>query len=158
MTQTYTIVVNGQAQQVDAEPDTSLLHVLRNVLQLKGSRFGCGLGSCGACVVLLDGRPTPACDTPVWASDGKDVVTVEGLAAPDGSLHPVQEAFLEEQAGQCGYCLSGIMVSAVGLLRSNPDADTAAIVETLERHLCRCGIQQRAVRAVRRAQSGAASP
>lgn len=152
MTQIYTMIVNGESHQVEAESDTPLLHILRSRLKLKGSRFGCGTGSCGACVVLLDGHPTPSCDTPVWAADGKSVVTVEGLAV-DGALHAVQQAFLDEQAGQCGYCVSGIMISAAALLAANQHPDESTIAIALERHLCRCGIHQRVLRAVVRAQS-----
>jgi nicotinate dehydrogenase subunit A len=152
MTQIYTMIVNGESHQVEAESDTPLLHILRSRLKLKGSRFGCGTGSCGACVVLLDGHPTPSCDTPVWAADGKSVVTVEGLAV-DGALHAVQQAFLDEQAGQCGYCVSGIMISAAALLAANQHPDESTIATALERHLCRCGIHQRVLRAVVRAQS-----
>ena len=154
MTQTYNVTVNGRSHRVEAEPDTPLLHILRAHLRLTGSRFGCGSGSCGACMVLIDGRPTPSCDLPMWAAEDKTVVTVEGLAAADGTLHPVQQAFLDEQAGQCGYCVSGIIVSAVALLEAQPDADATEIAAALDRHLCRCGIHQRAVRAVLRARSG----
>jgi nicotinate dehydrogenase subunit A len=153
MTQTYNVNVNGQSHQVEAEADTPLLHVIRTHLRLTGSRFGCGAGSCGACMVLLDGRPTPSCNLPVWAAEGKTVVTVEGLAAADGTLHAVQQAFLDEQAGQCGYCVSGIIVSAVALLEGDADPDATEIATALDRHLCRCGIHQRAVRAVLRARS-----
>ncbi len=151
MTQQITMVVNGVAREVQADPDTPLLDILRNRLGLKGSRFGCGTGSCGACFVLLDGHPTPSCDTPAWAAEGKEVTTVEGLASGD-ALHEVQQAFLEEQAGQCGYCLSGIMVSAAALLASEEALSDTVIAEALDRHLCRCGVHQRVVRAVARAQ------
>lgn len=148
MTQTYNVTVNGHSHQLEAEPDTPLLHILRTDLRLTGSRFGCGAGSCGACMVLLDGHPTPSCDLPVWAAEGKSVVTVEGLVAADGTLHPVQQAFLDEQAGQCGYCVSGIIVTAAALLEGDSDPDATEIATALDRHLCRCGIHQRAVRAV----------
>jgi nicotinate dehydrogenase subunit A len=144
------LTVNGEPRILDAHPDAPLLDVLRNNLGLKGSRFGCGVGLCGACFVLVDGRPAPSCDTPLWSVEGKTVVTVEGLAS-DEALHPVQQAFLAEQAAQCGFCLSGILVSAAALLRSNPVPDSPAVVEALDRNLCRCGVQQRMVAAVVRA-------
>jgi nicotinate dehydrogenase subunit A len=105
---------------------------------------------CGACVVLLDGRPVPSCDTPLWSVAGREVTTVEGLAA-GGALHPVQEAFLAEQAGQCGYCLSGILVTAAALLAENPHPDERTVAAALDRHLCRCGAHRRMIRAVLRA-------
>jgi nicotinate dehydrogenase subunit A len=152
MTDQLSMIVNGVAHEVEAEPDTPLLDILRNRLKLKGSRFGCGTGSCGACVVLLDGHPTPSCDTPAWAAEGKQVTTVEGLA-PGDALHAVQQAFLDEQAGQCAYCLSGIMVSAAALLASDLPASEAAITSALDRHLCRCGVHRRVIRAIARAQA-----
>jgi nicotinate dehydrogenase subunit A len=148
------LVVNGVASEVAADPDTPLLDVLRGELGLLGSRFGCGMGLCGACMVLIDGRPMAACDTPLWAVDGA-VTTVEGLADGD-RLHPVQQAVLDGQAAQCGFCTSGLLISAAALLAENPDADEAAVVRALDRHLCRCGIQQRMVAAVVRA--GRATP
>ena len=144
------LTVNGTLRQVDADPDTPLLDVLRGELGLRGARFGCGLGQCGACFVLVDGRAVPACDTPLWAAEGKAVTTVEGLA-DDGRLHPVQQAVLDEQAGQCGFCLSGMVVSAAALLAEQPQPDEATVAAALDRHLCRCGIQRRMVAAVVRA-------
>lgn len=142
--------VNGRSVSTEGDGGTPLLDVLRSELGLLGSRFGCGIGLCGACFVLVDGVPAPACDTPVWSVEGKDVVTVEGLA-DDDALHRVQEAFLDEQAAQCGFCVSGIVVSAAALLSRDPTPERAAVVEALDRHLCRCGVQQRMVRAVLRA-------
>ena len=147
MTQSFRITVNGQARVVTAEPDTALLHVLRNDLNLKGVRFGCGLGQCGACVVQAEGAVMTSCDLPMSAVEGWSIVTVEGLASGDG-LHRVQQAVLDEQAGQCGYCLSGILVSSAALLDANPEPDEQAVVAALDRHLCRCGVQRRIVRAV----------
>jgi nicotinate dehydrogenase subunit A len=144
------LTVNGVACEVEAHPDESLLLVLRNHLGLLGARFGCGLGLCGACFVRVDGAVVPACDTPLWSLEGKDVVTVEGLAAGDG-LHPVQQAFLDEQAAQCGYCVTGILVTAATLLDDDPHLDEATVTAALDRHLCRCGAQRRMVRAVVRA-------
>lgn len=154
MWQTFRLTVNGREHELSAHRDTSLLHVLRHRLELKGVRFGCGTGSCGACFVLLDDHPVPSCDTPMWSADGRDVVTVEGLAGGE-TLHPVQEAFLSEQAAQCGYCVSGILVSAAALLAENPHPDEQAVVAALDRHLCRCGVHGRIVRAVVRAGEAA---
>ena len=127
-----------------------LLYLLRHELGLKGTRFGCGANQCGACHVLIDGRSLPACDTPLWAAQGKTIVTVEGLAAKD-ALHPLQQAFIDEQAAQCGYCLSGILISAAELLARQPQADEAQVRAALDKHLCRCGSHNRIVRAVLRA-------
>jgi nicotinate dehydrogenase subunit A len=153
---TYALTVNGRPVEVQADDDTSLLHVLRHELGLPGSRFGCGVGLCGACFVLLDGNATPACDTPIWSVEGKDVVTVEGLGADD-ALHPVQEAFLAEQAAQCGFCVSGVLVSAAALLAHNPKPREDDVVVALDRNLCRCGVQRRMVAAVLRASEGGGS-
>ena len=150
---TWSLTVNGRLVEVESDENASLLHVLRHELGLSGSRFGCGVGLCGACFVLLDGNATPACDTPIWSVDGKDVVTVEGLGT-EGALHPVQEAFLAEQAAQCGFCVSGVLVSAVGLLARNPTPTEGDIVTALDRNLCRCGSQRRMVAAVLRASEG----
>ena len=148
--QTFRLTVDGEAREVVSDPDDPLLHVLRHQLGKPGTRFGCGVGLCGACFVLLDGNPAPSCDTPMWSADGKDVVTVEGLGS-GGALHPVQQAFLDEQAAQCGFCVSGILVSAAALLRDDPAPTEAAVVAALDRNLCRCGAQRRMVAAVLRA-------
>lgn len=150
MTQIFHLTVNGAQVEVEAEPDTPLLSVLRNDLDLYGARFGCGVGLCGACFVRIDGAAVPSCDTPMWSVEHKAVVTVEGLA-DDARLHPVQQALLDEQAAQCGFCIGGIMVSAATLLDDNPRPDEEAVAEALDRHLCRCGVQRRIVRAVVRA-------
>jgi nicotinate dehydrogenase subunit A len=147
---THEMTVNDVRYSVDEDADTSLLQVLRENLGLKGTRFGCGVGLCGACFVLLDGQPTPSCDTPLWAAEGKEVVTIEGLGGP-GDLHPLQQAFLDEQAAQCGYCLSGVLISAAALLTRNPAPDEAEVAAALDRNLCRCGAQRRMIRAVVRA-------
>ena len=145
-----TVTVNGRGCEVRAGPDTALLYVLRNDLRLTGPRFGCGLGQCGACNVLVDGVKTASCDTPLWACENKHVTTVEALAA-DGALHPLQQAFIDEQAAQCGYCLSGILISAKALLDACPDPTEAQIRAALDDNLCRCGTHNRIVRAVQRA-------
>jgi len=142
--------VNGVEHAVQAEDGTPLLYLLRHELGLKGTRFGCGANQCGACHVLIDGHSLPACDTPLWAVQGKSIVTVEGLAAK-GALHPLQQAFIDEQAAQCGYCLSGILISAAELLAHQPQADEAQVRAALDKHLCRCGSHNRIVRAVLRA-------
>jgi nicotinate dehydrogenase subunit A len=150
MTRAFELTVNGDQVRVETHPDTSLLHVLRNELDLKGTRFGCGLGLCGACFVRVDGQVVASCDTPIWSAAGRTVVTVEGLAPGDG-LNRVQRTFIEEQAAQCGFCVSGILVSATTLLDRNPAPDEQTVIEALDRNLCRCGVQRRVVRAVLKA-------
>jgi nicotinate dehydrogenase subunit A len=142
--------INGAVRVVDVNPDTPLLYVLRNDLGLVGSRFGCGSGLCGACFVLVDGRPMASCDLPVSIVAGKKVTTVEGLGPP-GELHPVQKALIDEQAAQCGYCMSGIAVSAAALLARNDHPTEKEVREALDKHLCRCGSHNRVVRAVLKA-------
>jgi nicotinate dehydrogenase subunit A len=139
--------VNGRAVSVGAAETTPLLDVLRNELDLKGSRYGCGLEQCGSCMVLLDGEPVFACSREVGTVAGRQVTTIEAL----GGSHPLQLAFLDEQAGQCGYCLSGIIMSAKALLDRNPSPTRAEIVTALDKHLCRCGAQPRMLRAVEKA-------
>jgi len=147
---TLSIIVNGAAHQVAADAETPLLYVLRNDLKLKGARFGCGLGQCGTCTVIVDGKAVQSCDVPVSAVVGKAVTTIEGIRA-NGGLHPLQQAFIDEQAAQCGYCVSGIIMAAKALLDANPRASDAEIREALARNLCRCGTHQRILRAIRRA-------
>ena len=149
MAKPFRLCINGTTAEVEADPDTPLLYALRNDLGLKGTRFGCGNGQCGACFVLVDGHPTPSCDTPLWSAAGKTVTTVEGLIN-GGELHPLQRAFLAEQAAQCGYCTSGILMSAAALLRNNPRPTEAEVRAALDRNLCRCGSHNRMVRAVLR--------
>ena len=139
------LTVNGKPVEVKASGNTSLLYVLRNDLGLVGTRFGCGSGQCGACFVMVDGKPMASCDLPVSFLENKAVTTVEGL---DGK---VQEALLAEQAAQCGYCMSGIIVSAVSLLSSNPHPSEQQVRSALDKNLCRCGSHNRVVRAVMRA-------
>ena len=145
-----TLSVNGRRHEVGAEPETPLLYVLRNDLKLKGARFGCGLGQCGACTVLVDGKPVQSCDLPLSAAAGKSITTIEGLAA-NGKPHPLQQAFIDEQAAQCGYCVTGIIMTAKALLDANPHPSDAEIREALKGNLCRCGTHQRILRAIHRA-------
>jgi nicotinate dehydrogenase subunit A len=145
------LTVNGERVEVDRPDDTPLLTVLRDALGLLGSRFGCGQGLCGACMVLLDGAPVPSCDTPLWQVADATVVTVEGMAA-DGP-NPVQQSLIEHQAAQCGFCISGIVVRATALLGEQPESSADDVAEALERNLCRCGTHQRIVEAVLAARS-----
>jgi nicotinate dehydrogenase subunit A len=145
-----TLTVNGRNHAVAAEPETALLYVLRNDLKLKGARFGCGMGQCGACTVLVDGKPVQSCDLPLSAAAGKSITTVEGLAR-NGELHPLQRAFIEEQAAQCGYCATGIIMSAKALLDANPRPTEPEIRAALKGNLCRCGTHHRILRAIQRA-------
>ncbi len=142
--------VNGQSHQLDVDTDARLLDVLRDALGLKGSRFGCGANQCGACFVLVDDAAVASCDTPMWAVEGKSVTTVEGLGTPE-SPHPLQRALIEEQAAQCGYCSSGVLISAAALLLRCPQPSADEVRLALERNLCRCGSHNRIVRAVLRA-------
>lgn len=144
------ITVNGQPHQVQADPATPLLYVLRNELNLNAAKFGCGLSQCGACTVHVDGQPVRSCVLPVSDVAGAEVVTLEGLGTPD-ALHPMQQAFLDEQAAQCGYCIPGIMMSAAALLATTPQPADEQIVEALSGNLCRCGTHVRILRAVQRA-------
>ena len=144
------LTVNGEARRVDAAETTSLLEALRNHLGLMGTRYGCGLEQCGCCMVLVDDQPAYACTRELATVAGRKVTTIEGLGTA-AKPHPLQQAFLDEQAGQCGYCLSGILISAKALLDRNPDPSRANIVAALDKHLCRCGAHQRILRAVERA-------
>jgi nicotinate dehydrogenase subunit A len=150
----FKLTVNGVQTEIEASGDTPLLYALRNDLALKGTRFGCGSGQCGACFVLIDGNAAPACDTPLWSAAGKSITTVEGLG-PSGALHPLQEAFLAEQAAQCGFCTSGVLISAAALLANNPRPTENEVRAALDRNLCRCGSHNRMVRAVLRAAARA---
>ena len=145
-----TLNINGRSVQIEAEENTPLVYVLREELGLKGTRLGCGQSQCGACHVMLDGASVPACDTPLWAADNKALVTIEGLGQPD-ALHALQQAFIDEQAAQCGYCVSGILVSAAALLGKCPQPSEAQVRQALDPHLCRCGAHNRMVRAVLKA-------
>ncbi|MFN9489757.1 MAG: (2Fe-2S)-binding protein [Betaproteobacteria bacterium] len=145
-----TIEVNGKPRTVQADAETPLLYVLRNDLGLTGSRYGCGLGQCGTCTVIVDGVAVQSCDVPVSAVAGKTITTVEALGS-EASLHPLQKAFIAEQAAQCGYCASGILMAAKALLDVNADPSDAEIRAALERNLCRCGTHSRILRAIKRA-------
>ena len=152
MAQTVEMIVNGRAVRVQAEPDTPLLHVLRNDLGLTGPKFGCGLAQCGACTVHLDGIAIRSCLTPVASAGGAKVTTLEGLAQ-GGTLHVVQQAFIDEQAAQCGYCLSGWIMTAAALLEANSKATEEDIRRGLSALKCRCGTHMSILRAVRLAAS-----
>ncbi len=144
--------VNGKSYPVEADPETSLLSVLRDDLGLTGSKYGCGEGQCGACTVLLDGAPRRSCITTVAAAANKSITTIEGLAR-NGQMHPLQQAFLKEGALQCGYCTSGMILTAVSLLKTNPNPSEADIVRFMQGNICRCGTYSRIVRAIEQAAS-----
>ncbi|WP_441237429.1 (2Fe-2S)-binding protein [Bradyrhizobium sp. 930_D9_N1_4] len=148
--------LNGTSTAVDVAPDQTLLDVLRGRLGVTGSHFGCGAGECGACHVMVGGRAMASCDMPMWSVADQDVVTVEGLGTVEHP-HPLQRAFIAEQAMQCGYCVSGILISAAALLKRNPSPTEAEVKAALDRNLCRCGSHNRIVRAVLRAASEMAS-
>jgi nicotinate dehydrogenase subunit A len=144
------LTVNGRAVHLEVDGRKPLLAVLRDDLALRGSRYGCGTEQCGACMVLIDGEPAYSCAREIETLAGHAVTTIEGLSH-DGKLHPLQQAILDEQAGQCGYCLSGIMMSALALLNRNRNPSRAEVAAALDRHLCRCGVHNRVIRAVQRA-------
>ena len=149
MSQSFTLKVNGHTHTVSAEPNTPLLYILRNDLKLKGTRFGCGEGQCGACTVLIDGKAVQSCDTPLWSAPGHDITTIEGLGTAEAPGR-LQQAFIDEQAVQCGYCINGIIMSAQALLIANPQPNDEQIIEALDRNLCRCGTHVRVLRAIKR--------
>ena len=149
--------VNGAMRSVPAEPDTPLLHVLRNDLALNGAKFGCGLAQCGACTVLVDGRPVRACVTEIGSIGQSEVTTLEGLGTV-AKPHPLQRAFMEEQAAQCGYCINGMIMSAKALLDQTPHPSEAQVREGLAGNLCRCGTHGRIIRAVLRAARDTGKP
>jgi len=150
MASNVTLMVNGQTRAVTAEPDTPLLYVLRNDLELNGAKFGCGLAQCGACTVLVDGTPQASCVLPISAAAQRRITTLEGLGAPE-KPHPLQRHFIQEQALQCGYCGSGMIMAAKALLDRTPRPTEAQIREALNANLCRCGSHNRIVRAVQQA-------
>jgi nicotinate dehydrogenase subunit A len=145
-----TLNVNGRSRDVDDAPNTPLLYVLRGTLELNGAKFGCGLGQCGACTVVINGKPVFSCLTPISILQGRKITTLEGLGSEDAPS-PLQRAFIEEQAAQCGYCIAGVMMRAQALLEKNPAISEAEIRAGLSPNLCRCGTHARIVRAVRRA-------
>jgi len=146
----FILLVNGTEQHADVEPEKPLLYVLRDDLGLTGTKYGCGEGQCGACTVLVDGNPERSCRLPVSSASGKKITTIEGLKRGD-RLHPVQQAFLDVEAFQCAYCTSGMIMSSVGLLQTNPNPTQAEIVQFLQGNVCRCGTHPRVVEAVRQA-------
>lgn len=147
MSETFSFTVNGKVETVSAQPDTPLIYVLRNQLGLKGVRYGCGLEQCGCCTVLVDGVPAFACSRAVETLAGASVETIEGLGTTE-TPHPLQQAFMDLQAGQCGYCLAGILMGAKALLAANPNPTRQDIVTTLDSHLCRCGAHTRIIAAI----------
>jgi nicotinate dehydrogenase subunit A len=150
MAESTRLNVNGVERDIAGDPATPLLGVLRGTLGLTAAHFGCGANQCGACFVLVDGHAVASCDTPLWAAAGKEVTTLEGLGTPERP-HPLQRALIAEQAMQCGYCISGIIMSAAALLERNPNPSERHVREALDRNLCRCGAHNRIVRAVLRA-------
>ena len=144
------LTINGQSHALNVDPETPLIFVLRNDLNLVGAKLGCGLEQCGSCLVLADGEPVYSCTTAVANLAQKNIETVEGLAQDD-ALHPVQQAFLEENAAQCGYCTAGIIMRVIALLQDNPDPSRDDVTTALDAHLCRCGAHPRILRAVERA-------
>jgi nicotinate dehydrogenase subunit A len=153
VTRKIALEVNGRLCEIEVDPDTPFLYVLRNDLGLKAAKFGCGLEQCGACKVLVGGQAVCSCKTPVSSFQGQEVTTLEGLGTIDDP-HPIQRAFLDEQAAQCGYCLPGMILTAKALLDRNPDPSDGEIREALADNLCRCGAHVRIVRAVKRAARG----
>jgi len=152
MAANYALRINGQWRTVEAEPDSTLLMVLREQLDLTGTKYGCGEGQCGACTVLIDGRAERSCLARISTVGGKSILTIEGLAS-EQQLHPVQQAFLDEGAMQCAYCTSGMIMSAVSLLNSKPHPSDAEILQAMQGNVCRCGTYPRIVAAIRRASA-----
>ena len=152
MANKYSLTVNGQKHEIESDPDTPLLYILRNDLKLKGTKFGCGGGICGACTVIMDGLAIFSCDTPIWSIDDKKIETIEGISQ-DG-IHPLQELMVDEQAGQCGYCLSGIIMKVKAITDDDPTKNVDDIANELDRNLCRCGSQLRILNAVKKYLDG----
>ena len=155
MANKYSLTVNGQKHEIESDPDTPLLYILRNDLKLKGTKFGCGGGVCGACTVIMDGLAIFSCDTPIWSIDDKKIETIEGISQ-DG-IHPLQELLIDEQAGQCGYCLSGIIMKVKAITDDDPTKSIDDIANELDRNLCRCGSQLRILNAVKKYLDGKSS-
>ncbi len=150
MLKTIQLEINSKMHSLDLDPEEPLLYVLREEFQLNGPKFGCGLQQCGSCMVLVDDEATPTCILPTSFFEGKNIETIEGMHQDD-KLHPTQEAFVEEQAAQCGYCLNGMLISSIGLLRKNPAPSDLEIREALEPVICRCGTHSRFIKAVKNA-------
>lgn len=148
---TYHLNVNGSQKMVETEADTPLLYVLRDYLELNGPKFGCGLAQCGSCKILVNGKSTNSCMIPISSIGDAEIITLEGLTTNKGKLHAVQQAFVDEQAAQCGYCLNGMVMTAVGLLNSNSNPDETQIKTALQGNLCRCGTHTRIIRAIKTA-------
>ena len=155
MANKYSLTVNGQKHEIESDPDTPLLYILRNDLKLKGTKFGCGGGVCGACTVIMDGLAIFSCDTQIWSIDDKKIETIEGISQ-DG-IHPLQELLIDEQAGQCGYCLSGIIMKVKAITDDDPTKSVDDIANELDRNLCRCGSQLRILNAVKKYLDGKSS-
>ena len=149
------LTVNGKAQNIDIDPDTPVLWAVREQLGLNGTKFGCGASLCGACTVHIDGEPVRSCVTPLSEAEGKEVTTIEGIAAPDGTLHAVQQAWIKHQVPQCGYCQSGQIMSAVALLKENPDPSDEDIDTAMAGNVCRCGMYTRIKAAIKTAAQDA---
>ena len=149
------LTVNGKSQKIDIDPDTPVLWAVREQLGLNGTKFGCGASLCGACTVHIDGEPVRSCVTPLSDAAGKEVTTIEGIAAPDGTLHAVQQAWIKHQVPQCGYCQSGQIMSAVALLKENPDPSDEDIDAAMAGNVCRCGMYTRIKAAIKTAAKGA---
>ena len=149
--------LNGVATEIDADPDRALLDILRGQFALAGPHFGCGSGECGACRVIVGDHAVTSCDTPLWSVADKDITTLEGLGTAEHA-HPLQRAFIAEQAMQCGFCVSGVLMSAAALLKQNPKPSEAEVRTALDRNLCRCGAHNRMVRAVLSAANEMAAP
>ncbi|WP_339705905.1 (2Fe-2S)-binding protein [Algoriphagus aquimarinus] len=147
----FTLHINGLQKVIDTEPDTPLLYVLRDYLELNGPKFGCGLSQCGACMVLVDGSAVTSCMRPIASIGDSKITTLEGLASENGKLHAVQDAFNQEQAAQCGYCLNGMVMASVGLLNDNPNPNDSEIRDALQLNLCRCSAHTRIIQAVKTA-------
>ncbi|MCK0146475.1 (2Fe-2S)-binding protein [Arenibacter sp. F26102] len=146
---TYHLNINGSQKRVETEADTPLLYVLRDYLELNGPTYGCGLSQCGSCMVLVNGSATTSCMLPVSSVDESEITTLEGLVSDNGKLHAVQQAFVKEQAAQCGYCLNGMVMTTISLLNKNPSPDDLEIRNALEGNLCRCGSHTRIIKAVK---------
>ena len=155
MANKYSLTVNGQKHEIESDPDTPLLYILRNDLKLKGTKFVCGGGVCGACTVIMDGLAIFSCDTPIWSIDDKKIETIEGISQ-DG-IHPLQELLIDEQAGQCGYCLSGIIMKVKAITDDDPTKSVDDIANELDRNLCRCGSQLRILNAIKKYLDGKSS-